>query len=63
MSLQAKKRPEGRILMTARWVVGHKDGRHRLYEYGEVVFENGEVVFVGHGFPGEVSRRIDYAMP
>lgn len=60
MSLQAKKRPEGRILMTARWVVGHKDGRHRLYENGEVVFENGEIVFVGHGFPGEVARRIDY---
>lgn len=60
MSLQAKKRPEGRILMTARWVVGHKDGRHRLYENGEAVFEDGEIVFVGHGFPGEVARRIDY---
>ncbi|MCP4562379.1 MAG: amidohydrolase family protein [Bosea sp.] len=60
MTLRPAKRPEGRILMTARWVVGHKDGRHRLYENGEVVFENGEVVFVGHGFPGEVARRIDY---
>ncbi len=60
MTLQAKKRPEGRILLTARWVVGHKDGRHRLYENGEVVFENGEVFFVGHAFPGEVARRIDY---
>lgn len=59
MSLQAAARPEGRILMTARWVVGHADGRHRLYERGEVVFENGEIVFVGHGFPGEVARRVD----
>ncbi len=60
MSLQAARRPQGRILITARWVVGHKDGRHRLYENGEVVFEDGAVVFVGHGFPGEVARRIDY---
>ena len=27
---------------------------------GEVVFEDGEIVFVGHGFAGEVARRIDY---
>lgn len=60
MSLEPAKRPEGRILMAARWVVGHKDGRHRLYENGEIVFEDGAVVFVGHRFPGEVARRIDY---
>jgi cytosine/adenosine deaminase-related metal-dependent hydrolase len=59
VNLQAAKRPEGRILMTARWVVGHKDGRHHLYANGEVVFEDGAIVFVGHGFPGEVARRID----
>jgi cytosine/adenosine deaminase-related metal-dependent hydrolase len=60
MSLQPAKRPEGRILLTARWLVGHRDGRHCLYENGEIVVEDGEVVFVGHGFPGEVARRIDY---
>ncbi|SIR08295.1 amidohydrolase family protein [Bosea sp. TND4EK4] len=60
MSLQPAQRPEGRILLTARWLVGHKDGRHRLYENGEIVFEGGAVVFVGHRFPGEVARRIDY---
>lgn len=60
MSLQPAIRPAGRILMTARWLVGHRNGRHRLYENGEIVFENGEVVFVGYGFPGEVARRIDY---
>lgn len=60
MTLQPAKRPEGRILLSARWLVGHAQGRHRLYENGEIVFEDGEVLFVGHGFPGEVSRRIDY---
>lgn len=60
MSLQPVRRPEGRILLTARWLVGHRDGRHRLYENGEIVFEDGAVIFVGHGFPGEVARRIDY---
>jgi cytosine/adenosine deaminase-related metal-dependent hydrolase len=60
VTLQAAKRPEGRILLTARWLVGHAQGRHRLYEHGEIVFEDGAVVFTGHGFPGEVARRIDY---
>ena len=59
MSLRPPKRPQGRILLTARWLVGHEGGRHRLYEHGEIVFEDGEVLFVGHGFPGEVARRID----
>ncbi|MET3794568.1 amidohydrolase family protein [Aquamicrobium terrae] len=54
------RRPEGRTLITASWVVGYKDGGHRLLKKGEVVFENGEVLFVGHGFPGEVDRRIDF---
>lgn len=60
MTLHAAKRPEGPILLCARWLVGHRDGRHRLYEHGEIVFEDGEVVFAGHRFPGEVARRIDY---
>ena len=59
-SLQLGERPEGRTLLTASWVVGHKDGSHRLLKNGEVVFENGEIVFVGHEFPGEVARRIDF---
>jgi cytosine/adenosine deaminase-related metal-dependent hydrolase len=53
-------RPAGRILLTARWIVGHRDGRHVLLENGELVFEDGAIVFVGHGFAGEVARRIDY---
>ncbi|MBA4774231.1 MAG: amidohydrolase family protein [Rhizobiales bacterium] len=59
-SLQLGERPEGGTLLTASWVVGHKDGSHRLLKNGEVVFENGEIVFVGHEFPGEVARRIDF---
>lgn len=50
----------GRTLLSARWIVGHAGGRHTLVHRGEIVFENGEVIFVGHGFEGEVARRIDY---
>lgn len=59
-ALQLGERPEGRTLLTASWVVGHRDGSHRLLKNGEVVFENGEIAFVGHEFPGEVARRIDF---
>lgn len=59
MSLPVPPRPAGRVLMTASWAVGHENGRHVLLERGEVVFENGEIVFVGHNFPGEVARRVD----
>lgn len=60
MILRASARPAGRTLVTARWVVGHDKGQHRLLEHGEVVFEDDAVLFVGHNFPGEVARRIDY---
>lgn len=59
-TLPLGRRPEGRTLITASWVVGHKDGSHRLLRNGEVVFENGEILFVGHRFSGEVARRIDF---
>lgn len=49
----------GPTLMTARWVVGHANGAHVLYEDGEVVFDGDRIRFVGHGYPGEVARRID----
>ena len=51
-----------RVLMTARWVVGHEDGRHVLLEDGEVVFEGGRIVFVGHHFPGEMGQRAAKAL-
>jgi cytosine/adenosine deaminase-related metal-dependent hydrolase len=50
----------GRTLLSARWIVGHAGGRHTLVHRGEIVFERGEVIFVGHDFAGEVARRIDY---
>lgn len=50
----------GPTLLTARWVVGHRGGRHALLEHGEVVFAGGQIVFVGHGYGGEVARRVDY---
>lgn len=47
-----------RTLMTAAWVVGHQDGKHVLMPQGEVVYRDGEILYVGHGFPGEVDERI-----
>lgn len=58
-SLKLGERPNGRTLLTAQWVLGHIDGQHRLYKNGEVVIEDGTVLFVGHDFAGEVARRID----
>ncbi len=52
--------PAGRTLVSGRWVVGHRDGRHVLVPNGEVVFEGDRIVFVGRAFPGEVARRIDH---
>lgn len=53
-------RLDGPTLITARWVVGHAGGRHTLLEHGEVVFEGERIIFVGHGYGGEVARRLDY---
>ena len=56
----AQPRPAGPILVTARWVVGHRKGRHCLIENGEVVFDDGAIQFVGRDYPGTVAQRIDY---
>ena len=58
--LKLGERPDGRTLITASWVVGHRDGSHRLLPKGEVVIEDGKILFVGHDFAGEVARRIDF---
>lgn len=55
----AAMRESGRVLMTADWVVGHEEGQHVLLPRGEVVFEAGEILFVGRGFDGEVAQRVD----
>jgi cytosine/adenosine deaminase-related metal-dependent hydrolase len=57
---RAAARPKGKVLLTADWVVGHRNGRHVLVENGEVVFEDGAIVFVGRNYPGEVARREAY---
>ncbi|UYV38013.1 amidohydrolase family protein [Rhodobacteraceae bacterium D3-12] len=57
--LRLGQRPEGRTLLTARWVVGHQNGGHRLLENGEVVIEHDRILYVGPRFEGEVARRID----
>lgn len=59
-SLTLGKRPVGRTLLSAAWVLGHRDGGHTLIPDGEVVIANGAVVYVGHTFPGEVAQRIDF---
>lgn len=51
---------KGRTLLSARWVIGHRDGRHVVYEHGVVVIEGTVVLHVGASFDGEVARRIDY---
>jgi len=51
---------DGPTLITAQWVVGHRDGRHVLLPGGEVVLERDRIVFVGHGYGGAVARRVDF---
>lgn len=53
-------RQDGPVLLTARWVVSDDGGRRRLLEDGEVVLEGDRIGFVGHGYSGEVARRVDY---
>jgi cytosine/adenosine deaminase-related metal-dependent hydrolase len=50
----------GPTLVTAGWVVGYDAGTHRLLEHGEIVFERDRIIFVGHRFPGDVARRVDF---
>lgn len=45
--------------MQANWVMSHEEGRHTLLRNGQVVYEGGEILFVGHDFPGEVDERVD----
>ena len=51
---------QGRTLLSARWVIGHLGGHHMVHEYGVVVIEGCDVLYVGAGFDGAVARRIDY---
>lgn len=53
------RRPRGRTLLTAQWVLAHDGAEPVLLKGGEVVIEGDGVIFAGHGFAGEVARRID----
>ena len=60
MMPMAAPRPAGPIVLTARWVVGHRNGRHVLIENGNIAFDAGAILFVGRGYTGPAARRIDY---
>lgn len=47
-------------LLKARWIVGHQDGRHCLYENGEIAVQGSDVLFVGKRFEGEPQRILEY---
>jgi cytosine/adenosine deaminase-related metal-dependent hydrolase len=49
-----------RTLLSARWVIGHSDGGHRLIENGVVVIEGDRILHVGPSFDGAVDHRHDF---
>ncbi|MPZ57748.1 MAG: amidohydrolase family protein [Rhizobiales bacterium] len=48
-----------RTLISATWIVGHENGRHRLIRDGVVVYEGNTIVHVGKSFEGQVDKTID----
>jgi cytosine/adenosine deaminase-related metal-dependent hydrolase len=44
--------------VSARFVIGYQGQDHVVYENGEMVFEDDQVIFVGHNYPGEVDEHI-----
>jgi cytosine/adenosine deaminase-related metal-dependent hydrolase len=44
--------------VTARFVIGFDGDDHVIYENGEVVFDRDRIVFVGHGYGGDVDQTI-----
>ena len=47
-------------LLKAKWIVGHDEDRHCLYENGEIAVSGDSVLFVGKRFPGQADRTLDY---
>lgn len=60
LHLTLGKRPDGRTLMSAEWLLSYQDGGHRLVPNGEIVIEQGVIVYAGPHFEGEVTQRIDF---
>jgi len=50
-----------RTLISATWIVGHENGRHRLIHDGVVVYDGNRIVHVGKSFEGDVDKTIDAA--
>ncbi|MGR3805665.1 amidohydrolase family protein [Marinibacterium profundimaris] len=48
-----------RKALSARWVIGHENGAHVIFENGCVVIEGTKILHVGPAFEGE-AERIDY---
>ena len=48
-----------RTRISGGWVVGHREGRHRLDAGHEVVFEGDNIVYVGPKFEGRIDREIE----
>lgn len=44
--------------ITAKYVIGFKDGGHHIYEQGELVYRGDTVLFVGHGYQGQVDETL-----
>ncbi|WP_313197797.1 chlorohydrolase family protein [Rhizobium sp.] len=53
------KRPPGRWAISARFIVADLPEGRRLIENGEVVIENGRVIWIGKRFEGELAARYD----
>jgi len=47
-----------RTRIAGRWVIGY-DGGHRIIPHGDVVYEDGRIVFAGRGYPGSADLTID----
>ncbi|WP_120521891.1 chlorohydrolase family protein [Arthrobacter celericrescens] len=46
--------------LSARYVLGHEDGRHVLFQDGHVVMKDSEVIYVGTGYDGPVDEHRDF---
>lgn len=48
-----------RTLLTARWVIGHEDGAHVIFENGGLLMEGDRIVHIGP-VPDADAERVDY---
>lgn len=48
-----------RTQLSARHVLGHRDGGHVLFRDAAVVYEDDVIIHVGHGYAGPVDRHVD----